>query len=171
MSKDYTFNPGDFVVYPAHGIGRVTSIETTNVAGQDLDLIAVQLSKKDKGTLRIPSTKVGDTKLRQVSSPAIMESAVKVLQGPPKVRRILWAKRALEYNNKIASGCPIATAEVIRDLYKDPKAGAGTFSERQILEQAMERFSSEYAVVYKMDEPATCAKIDGILQARFASAK
>ena len=29
MSKDYTFNPGDFVVYPVHGVGQVKEIQNT----------------------------------------------------------------------------------------------------------------------------------------------
>ena len=45
MSKDYTFNPGDFVVYPVHGVGQVKEIQNTAVAGQSLDLIAINFNK------------------------------------------------------------------------------------------------------------------------------
>ena len=37
MSKEYTFNPGDFVVYPAHGVGQVSERQTASVGGQDVD--------------------------------------------------------------------------------------------------------------------------------------
>ena len=45
MSKDYTFNPGDFVVYPAHGVGQVKAIQKTVVAGQNMDVIAINFNK------------------------------------------------------------------------------------------------------------------------------
>ena len=53
MSKDYTFNPGDFVVYPAHGVGQVTERQTTTVAGHNLDVIAIHFTK-DKMHMKMP---------------------------------------------------------------------------------------------------------------------
>ena len=41
MVKEYSFNPGDFVVYPTHGVGKVLDITQSEVAGQKLELIAV----------------------------------------------------------------------------------------------------------------------------------
>ena len=133
MSKDYTFNPGDFVVYPAHGVGQVSERQTASVGGQDVDLIAIQFTK-DKLTMRIPSNDAMNKGLRAVVSPAVMESVVSTLSEKPKAKRQPWAKRSAEYVSKISSGDPIALAEVVRDLYRDPALANQTYSEKQLFE-------------------------------------
>ena len=162
MSKDYTFNPGDFVVYPAHGVGQVTERQTTTVAGQSLDLIAVHFTK-DKMTMKIPSTQALEKGLRQVATPVMMETVEKVLRKKAKARRIQWSKRSAEYTTKICSGEPVALAEVIRELYKDPAIATQTYSERQLYEKAMSRLVPEYAVIYGIPESEAQAKIEGFL--------
>ena len=169
MSKDYTFNPGDFVVYPAHGVGQVTNIEKTAVAGQDLELIAISFNK-DKLTLRIPKPNAQKTGLRQIANPTMMETALQTLKGKAKVKRTQWGKRSQEYMAKINSGDPVAVAEVLRDLYKDPEKSEQTYSERQIYEQAMARLVSEYAVVKNVKEDEASAKLESILQTKKTSA-
>ena len=162
MSKNYTFNPGDFVVYPAHGVGQVTERQTTTVAGQDLELIAVHFTK-DKMTMKIPSNQALDKGLRQVATPVMMETVEKVLRKKTKAKRIQWSKRSAEYTAKIGSGDPIALAEVIRELYKDPAIATQTYSERQLYEKAMGRLAPEYAVIHEIPEAEAQAKIESFL--------
>ncbi len=163
MSKDYTFNPGDFVVYPAHGVGQVTERQTTTVAGQNLDLIAVHFTK-DKMTMKIPSTQALEKGLRQIATPVMMESVEKVLSKKTKAKRVQWSKRSAEYITKIGTGDPIALAEVIRDLYKDPAVASQTYSERQLYEKAMNRLAPEYAVILGIAETEAQAKIESCLR-------
>ena len=170
MSKDYTFNPGDFVVYPAHGVGQVKEIQQTSVAGQNLDLIAINFNK-DKMMLRIPLGTAQKSGLRRVADASVMESATKTLKGKARIKRIQWSKRSQEYLSKINSGDPIAVAEVLRDLYKNPAVSEQTYSERQIYEQAMGRFAAEYAVVHKIDEKSATAKVESILQSKTSVSK
>lgn len=168
MSKDYTFNPGDFVVYPAHGVGQVTDIEQTEVAGQKLELIAVNFNK-DKLTLRIPMPNAQKTGLRQIVTSATMDEAIHTLKGKAKVKRAQWGKRSQEYMSKINSGDPILVAEVLRDLYKDPEKAEQTYSERQIYEQAMNRLVSEYAVIKKVKEEEAICKVETVLQTKIVA--
>ena len=168
MSKDYTFNPGDFVVYPAHGVGQVKEIQNTAVAGQNLDLIAINFNK-DKMMLRIPLISAQKSGLRQVADASVMEIAEHTLKGKAKIKRTQWSKRSQEYLSKINSGDPIAVAEVLRDVYKNPSVSEQTYSERQIYEQAMGRFASEYAIVHKINETDAMAKVESILQSKSAA--
>ena len=162
MSKEYTFNPGDFVVYPAHGVGQVTERQTTTVAGESLDLIAVHFTK-DKMTMKIPSTQALKKGLRQVTTPIMMESVEKILRKKAKPKRVQWSKRSAEYVAKIGSGDPVAVADVIRDLYKDPAIATQTYSERQLYEKAMNRLAPEYAIVHNIPEAEALAKIEAFL--------
>ena len=75
-----------------------------------------------------------------------MKEALATLKGKPRIKKIMWSRRAQEYENKINSGNPIAVAEVIRDLYRSENLAEQSYSERQIYEQAVERLASEVAV-------------------------
>lgn len=55
-SSAFAFNSGDFVVYPAHGVGKIADIAKQKIAGSELELIVVNFDK-DKMTLRIPMAK------------------------------------------------------------------------------------------------------------------
>ena len=159
---DYTFNPGDFVVYPAHGVGQVTARTKTTVAGQDMDLLAINFTK-DKLTMHIPCSDATSKGLRQVATPAILETVKDVLQTKVKTKRIPWSKRQTEYTNKISSGDPVSLAEVVRDLYRAPDA-TPTYSERQIYEKAIGRLAPEYAVIYNISEADAVTQIEEFLQ-------
>ena len=170
-NDEYIFNPGDFVVYPAHGVGQVVEIKSENIGGQKLDFVAVNF-QKEKATVKIPISKLkkDSASLRQLSSDSIMDSAVRVLHTKAKVRRVQWSRRSQEYMEKIKSNNPIALAEVLRDLYKDPDKSEQTYSERQIYDQAFGLFVPEYALVHKIKEDEASARLSSVLKNRSKSA-
>ena len=136
---------GEYVVYPAHGVGKVADITKQNVAGTELELIVVNFAK-DKMTLRIPMAKAETTGLRKISGEDTIKEALNTLKGKAKVKKVMWSRRAQEYENKINSGSPVAIAEVVRDLYRSENLAEQSYSERQIYEQALDRLANEYAV-------------------------
>lgn len=140
-----SFNSGEYVVYPTHGVGKVTNIAKQNIAGSELELLVVNFDK-DKMTLRVPMAKLDKVGLRKISDETTMKEAFATLKGKPRVKKIMWSRRAQEYENKINSGNPIAVAEVIRDLHRSENLAEQSYSERQIYEHALERLASEVAV-------------------------
>jgi CarD family transcriptional regulator len=50
MSKKLQFSPNEYVVYPAHGVGKIVSVEEQDIAGASLELYVVAF-EKDKMTL------------------------------------------------------------------------------------------------------------------------
>ena len=140
-----TFNAGEYVVYPTHGVGKVSDITKQNIAGTELEMLVVNFDK-DKMTLRIPTAKLSNVGLRKISDEKTMEEAFNTLKGKAKVRKIMWSRRAQEYENKINSGNPVAIAEVIRDLYRNENIAEQSYSERHIYEQAVDRLASEVSI-------------------------
>ena len=140
-----TFNAGEYVVYPTHGVGKVADVTKQNIAGSELELLVVNFDK-DKMTLRIPTSKIQNVGLRKISDDKTMNEAFATLKGKAKVRKIMWSRRAQEYENKINSGNPVAIAEVIRDLYRNENIAEQSYSERQIYEQAVSRLASEVSI-------------------------
>ena len=140
-----TFNAGEYVVYPTHGVGKVADVTKQNIAGSELELLVVNFDK-DKMTLRIPTSKIQHVGLRKISDDKTMNEAFATLKGKAKIRKIMWSRRAQEYENKINSGNPVAIAEVMRDLYRNENIAEQSYSERQIYEQAVSRLASEVSV-------------------------
>ena len=163
------FNSGEFVVYPAHGVGKVADIATQKIGGSELELIVVNFDK-DKMTLRVPLCKAESIGLRKISETSIMDEAVDVLKGKAKVKKIMWSRRAQEYENKINSGSPVAIAEVVRDLYRRENLSEQSYSERQIYEQALDRLANEYAICNNISAPDATKKLLDILSADAAVA-
>ena len=161
-SSAIAFNSGDFVVYPAHGVGKVSDISKQKIAGSELELIVVNFAK-DKMTLRIPMAKVDSVGLRKISEASTMNDALNVLKGKAKVKKVMWSRRAQEYENKINSGNPVAVAEVVRDLYRSENLAEQSYSERQIYEQALDRLASEVAVCDNTSTEEATKKLLSIL--------
>ncbi|MBR3676519.1 MAG: CarD family transcriptional regulator [Alphaproteobacteria bacterium] len=157
-----TFNAGEYVVYPTHGVGKVSDITKQNIAGTELEMLVVNFDK-DKMTLRIPTAKLSNVGLRKISDEKTMEEAFNTLKGKARVRKIMWSRRAQEYENKINSGNPVAIAEVIRDLYRNENIAEQSYSERQIYEQAVDRLASEVSVYSNCSIEDANKKLNDIL--------
>eukprot|EP01012_Entosiphon_sulcatum_P041397 TRINITY_DN5523_c0_g4_i1.p2 TRINITY_DN5523_c0_g4~~TRINITY_DN5523_c0_g4_i1.p2 ORF type:complete len:167 (-),score=38.99 TRINITY_DN5523_c0_g4_i1:97-597(-) len=163
MSNKLDFEAGDFVVYPAHGVGRVEGIETHSIAGLDIQLYAISF-EKERMTLKVPVTKARNAGLRRLSTKDRIKVALETLQGRSRVRRTMWSRRAQEYEAKINSGDPVSIAEVVRDLYRGADQSDQSYSERQIYQAALERLARELAAVEKIDELKATERLELVLK-------
>ncbi|MDG1425588.1 MAG: CarD family transcriptional regulator [Paracoccaceae bacterium] len=166
-SKKSEFSPNEYVVYPAHGEGKIISIEEQEIAGISLELFVISF-EKDKMTLRVPTHKATEIGMRALSSPDVILKAMTTLKGKAKVKRAMWSRRAQEYEQKINSGDLIAIAEVVRDLHRNDDQREQSYSERQLYEAALERLTREVAAVEDGDEAAAVKKVDDVLVSRAA---
>jgi CarD family transcriptional regulator len=162
--KSSPFAVHDFVVYPTHGVGRITGIEEQEVAGTMLKLFVVDFDK-EKMTLRVPVGKAPQTGMRSLSSPEKMKSALTTLKGRARVKRTMWSRRAQEYEAKINSGDPESIAEVVRDLHRAADQPEQSYSERQIYEAALDRLIRELAAVEGLDEAQATDRVETVLSA------
>jgi len=164
MAGDSVFSEGDFVVYPTHGVGRITGVEVQEIAGQKLKLFVIEF-EKEKMILRVPVAKVETAGLRRLSTRKIMDTALTTLKGRSRVKRTMWSRRAQEYEAKINSGDPVSIAEVVRDLHRGDDQPDQSYSERQIYQAALDRLAREVAAVEKIDEVMAAEKLENLLRA------
>ncbi len=157
------FKLNEFVVYPAHGVGQIVSVEEQEVAGFKLELFVISFSK-DKMTLRVPTSKVAGVGMRKISDPETAKRSMDVLSGRARVKRTMWSRRAQEYETKINSGDITAIAEVVRDLYRSDAQPEQSYSERQLYEAALDRMVREIAAVQKSNEIDALKAIEAQLQ-------
>jgi CarD family transcriptional regulator len=167
--KSQEFSPDEYVVYPAHGVGQIVTIEEQEIAGLTLELFVISFAK-DKMTLRVPTAKATEVGMRSLSSPDVVTKALATLKGKARVKRAMWSRRAQEYEQKINSGDLISIAEVVRDLHRSDDQREQSYSERQLYEAALERLTRELAAVNDMDEVGAQKRVGDVLSARTAAA-
>ena len=161
--KKPEFRTNDWVVYPAHGVGRIVSVVEQEVAGIKLELFVINFDK-DKMTLRVPVAKASAIGMRRLSSPDVVASALQTLKGRARIKRTMWSRRAQEYEAKINSGDLISIAEVVRDLHRTSGQPEQSYSERQLYEAALARMAREVAAVERIDEDAAVKRLEVALQ-------
>ena len=160
--KNLDLKIGEIVVYPKHGVGEIAKIESLEVGSIKTQFYVVKM-EQSKLTIRVPLDKQEEVGLRKISSKKIIEEVMEVLKLKPKIRRIMWSRRAQEYEAKIFSGDPIKISEVVRDLFRKSSQAEQSYSERQMFQVAIERLAREVAAVEKTDYFQSTEKIEQIL--------
>ena len=158
-----SFKAGEFIVYPAHGVGEIVAIEEEEVAGFKLELFVISFAK-DKMKLKVPLPKVVSVGMRKLSDADMLQKGLDTLAGRARVKRTMWSRRAQEYEAKINSGDLIAVAEVVRDLYRSEAQPEQSYSERQLYEAALDRMAREVAAVRKLTDSEVGKLIESQLQ-------
>lgn len=161
-AKKPSFKVGELVVYPAHGVGKITNVEEQEIAGIKLELYIVDF-EKEKLRLKVPTNRAEQKGMRHLADRSMIEQAMKVIRGRARIKRTMWSRRAQEYDAKINSGDMIAVSEVIRDLYRSDRQPEQSYSERQLFEQALARFARELAAVRKVDEDQCIKELEDFL--------
>ena len=154
MTQSVTdFVVGDYVVYPAHGVGLINGVETQEVAGLSLEVYVITFDH-EKMTLRVPTRKAKTAGLRPLATGDVVSQAMVTLKGRARVKRTMWSRRAQEYEAKINSGDLISIAEVVRDLHRADNQPEQSYSERQLYESALDRMAREVAAIEQIDRDA-----------------
>ena len=155
------YNLKDYVVYPKHGVGKITAVEKATIGQIDIQFYKIFV-EKEKLTLTVPINQ--QSNLRPISSINQINKCVSILKTKPKIKRTMWSRRAQEYDQKINSGKIYELAEVVKDLNKNTDIIANqSYSERQLFEKAYERLKSEFEAVLEVSPEDVQKKMDKAL--------
>jgi CarD family transcriptional regulator len=152
----------DYVVYPKHGIGQISSVSLQNIGGIEVQCYDIKF-EKDKAIGLLPINK--QSYLRPLASINQVNKCMSILKSKPKIKRSMWSRRAQEYEQKITSGKIYDLAEVVKDLNKgDDLLVEQSYSERQLFEKAYERILTEFQVVMNLSLEDVKKKLDKALK-------
>ena len=158
--KEYKIK--DYVVYPKHGIGQISSVSLQNIGGIEVQCYDIKF-EKDKAIGLLPINK--QSHLRPLASINQVNKCMSILKSKPKIKRSMWSRRAQEYEQKISSGKIYDLAEVVKDLNKgDDLLVEQSYSERQLFEKAYERILTEFQVVMNLSLEDVKKKLDKALK-------
>jgi CarD family transcriptional regulator len=130
------FKVGDKVVYPAHGVAEVVSIETRDIGGKALAFYMLNILENGMRVM-VPTSNVEQVGMREIVSSDEADKVFDVLKKREKmVESTTWNRRHREYMEKIKTGSLFEVAKVLRDLYVLKGDKELSFGERKMLDTA-----------------------------------
>lgn len=147
-----TFNVGDNAVYPGHGVGRVTAIETKEILGNKQTFYSIQILETGM-KIMIPKDNVDSVGLRPIISKDEANKVVEILKVKDvKIDTQTWNRRYREYMEKIKTGSVYEIAEVLRDLFLLKVDKELSFGERKMLDTARNLLLKELTLATSQDD-------------------
>lgn len=160
-SSAKAFNVGDLAVYPAHGVGRIESIESRTINGDKHDFYILKILENSM-VIMIPTWNVASVGLRNIIDASQVAEIYDVLKTKKDdiFDNQTWNRRYKEYMDKLKTGSLHDVAEVFRDLFTLKQIKDLSFGERKLLDTAKVLLLRELCTAKKSDEETVWAEIE-----------
>ena len=160
------FQVGDLAVYPAHGVGKIESIESRVVNGEKHDFYIMKVIENSM-VIMIPTWNVESVGLRDVINEKEIPKIYNVMKERPdlSIDNQTWNRRYREYMDKIKTGSLYEVAEVFRDLSILKLSKDLSFGERKLYDTAQTLLVKELSTAQKTDEKTVALEIESFFSA------
>ena len=162
-----TFEVGDLAVYPAHGVGRIESIESRVVNGETHDFYIMKVLENGM-VIMIPTDNVESVGLRDIIGDSDIPKVYDVMKerkGPSTSETQTWNRRYRDYMDKIKTGSLFDVAEVYRDLSLLKLTKDLSFGERKLFDTAQALLVKELSTAKETDETIIEQELLGLFAA------
>lgn len=160
--KSVPFQVGDMAVYPAHGVGRIDSIETRAVGDLKQSFYVINIIET-KMTLMIPTNSSDNVGLRAIIKADEVDDVYSILKDRDiTIAPQPWNQRYREYMEKIKTGSVYEIARVLRDLYVLQVDKTLSFGERKMMDTAQGLLVKEISIANHTNEDMVSASINHI---------
>ena len=158
------FKVADKVVYPAHGVGVIESVQARKVAGAEQKFYMITIL--DTGMkIMVPVSQVKTVGLRKVVDSKTVDEIYKILKDRKvQLDTQTWNRRYRDYSQKIKTGSVIEIAKVIRDLSVLKSDKELSFGERRMLDTAQGLLVKEISIAKASSEEAVRAELQTLCQ-------
>jgi CarD family transcriptional regulator len=146
------FKVGDIVVYPAHGVAEIESVEDREISGSKMSFIILRILDTQM-TVMVPVANVKNVGIRELIKNKGIDKVVDILkQRSVQVDNQTWNRRYREYMEKIKSGSAYEIAEVLRDLNILKRGKELSFGERKMYDTAKNLLVNEISISRKLEK-------------------
>jgi len=156
------FSLGDKVVYPGHGVAKISRMVEKIIAGSVAKFFELQFLNKDM-TLLVPTTNLDSIGLRKLSSNKTIDNAFEILSEPAKLCRDFmlsnWNKRSKDYLCKLRTGDLYEICIIYRDLNHLAAKKELSFGEKNLLLQTEALLVEEISLVKEVGEDKAMARL------------
>jgi CarD family transcriptional regulator len=163
-----TFEVGDKVIYPNHGLGIVERIEEKTILGTTCGFYHLRIVANDT-TVLVPLANVDGVGLRRAISDEEVERLFGLLGDGKIDNHQNWKGRFKDNSDKMRSGSIYEVADVLKSLTFLAKSKSLSFREKRMLDRAKFLIISEVSEVMRETAPAIEARVDRALERCFTT--
>jgi CarD family transcriptional regulator len=154
MVASQAFKIGDMAVYPAHGVGEVTDVQTRSLGGKERSFYILRVVENGM-KIMVPVETAAAAGLRPLISKKDAKKVLEILKSDDiAVKTQPWNRRYREYMEMLKSGSPFEVAKVLRDLFRLKSDKDLSFGERRLLDTARSLLVTELALSLGKKEEA-----------------
>ena len=146
-----TFEIGDKVVYPNHGVGIIEKISNRLVAGKFERFYLLRICSNDI-LVMVPTANAGDVGLRKIVERRDVDQLLSFLGSNQFFSQKDWKDRFKENSEKMRSGSIFHVAEVFKNLVYLSRVKPLSFREKRMLDRARFLLVSELSTVMNQAE-------------------
>jgi CarD family transcriptional regulator len=146
-----TFQVGERVVYPNHGVAVVENISSRAFAGHHERFYLLKLPSNSM-TVMVPFSHVGGLRLRKVTRNGEMARVVQFLADGRCEHYGDWKDRFKQNTEKMAEGSLLGVAEVLKCLLEQRAVKILSFREKKMLDRARHMLITELSTSRGMSE-------------------
>jgi CarD family transcriptional regulator len=147
-----TFQVGEKVVYPNHGVGTIENISSRAFAGNFERYYLLRLTYTSL-TVMVPFSHAGEIGLRKVTRNGEMVRVLDFLSDGRCPRYHDWKDRFKENSDKMRQGSLLSVAEVLKGLLILQSNKVLSFREKKMLDRARHMLITELSTSRGMDQP------------------
>jgi CarD family transcriptional regulator len=162
-----TFEVGDKVIYPNHGLGIVERIEDKTILGTTCGFYHLRIVANDT-TVLVPLANVDGVGLRRAIGDEEVERLFGLLGDGKIDNHQNWKGRFKDNSDKMRSGSIYEVADVLKNLTFLAKSKSLSFREKRMLDRAKFLIISEVSEVMRETAPAIEARVDRALERCFS---
>jgi CarD family transcriptional regulator len=153
-----TFQVGEKVVYPNHGVGTIENISSRLFGAQQERFYLLRLSPNSM-TVMVPFSHVDDVGLRKVTKTSEINRVLTYLSAGRPCCAQDWKDRFKENSDRMRGGSLLEIAEVFKALLIIQLSKSLSFREKKMLERARSMLVLETSIAKSLSEVEAMALI------------
>src|SRR3954470_4700669 len=161
-----TFQVGDKVIYPNHGLGIVERVEEKTILGTTCGFFHLRIGANDT-TVLVPVANVDNVGLRKAITDAEAERLFNLLSDGKIDNHQNWKGRFKDNSDKMRTGSISDMADVLKSLTFLSKSKSLSFREKRMLDRAKALIISEISEVIREKALAVEERVDQCLEKCF----
>ena len=146
MGLPITFNVGEKVVYPNHGVGTIENIASRTFGSQFERFYLLRLANCGGMTVMVPFSHVDDVGLRRVTRNCEIARVLTFLSSGRCRCSGDWKNRFRENSDKMRVGSLLDIAEVLKTLLVLQLEKPLSFREKKMLDRALQMLLAEFSI-------------------------
>ncbi len=150
------FEIGEVVVYPIHGVARITDIKMESIGGakQLCYILETEIqTANERPVIKLPVDRAEANRVRKIVDEQGAAEVMRILQERADATSSqTWNRRHREYQEKMRTGSIFQAAEVFRDLSLLKENKDLSHGERRLFDQARNLLIKELSIAKRTRE-------------------